>query len=145
VATQPILTQGRNRRAGLRPLLASVATLCFGFAGPALAQSQQAVASGSVTIVQPAGAGVAYDVATQVLTSIFLSGQKGQQLSLLLPGRRLRNHSLVPALQAQSGPGNILVLSTDTVSINVETVDVESAQARRNRGFDTMLVLAQFN
>jgi hypothetical protein len=126
-------------------VLRLVAALSLGIAGPALAQSQPVAASGSATIVQPVGAGVAYDVATQVLTSIFVSGQTGQQLSLLLPGRRVGGNSLVPALQAQSASGNVLVLSTGTVSINVDTVETASGRAGRNRGNDTTLVLAQFN
>lgn len=126
------------------PVLALAAALSLGFAGAAQAQAQRN-ASGSVTIVQPVGAGVAYDVRSQVLTAIFLSGQIGEQLSLLLPGKQTGTGAHVSGIQAFTAPGNIVVLSSGTVSINLGTVEASSGRAGRDGDTGTMLVLAQFN
>lgn len=134
---------GRTGLARAWPVLVAGATLSL--VQPAPARAQQAVASGGATIVQPVGAGVTYDVATKVLTAIFLSGQTGEQLSFLLPGKRLRQRSQPAGMQSFTARGNIVVLSTETVSINIGTVDPSPGPTGPNGGTDTMLVLAQFN
>lgn len=138
------MTMGRRPGAIARPALALAAAVSFGFAGSAQAQAPRS-ASGSVTIVQPVGAGVAYDIRSQVLTAIFLSGQIGEQLSLLLPGKRTGAGSHVSGIHALAAPGNIVVLSSLTVSINLETVEPSSGRIGRDGDTGTMLVLAQFN
>lgn len=138
------MTWGCRQGAIARSSLALAAALSLGFAGGAQAQAQR-TASGSATIVQPVGAGVAYDIRSQVLTAIFLSGQVGEQLSLLLPGKHNGAGSHVSGIQAFAAPGNIVVLSSGTVSINLATVEASSGRAGRDGETGTMLVLAQFN
>ena len=138
------MTWGRRQRVMAGPSLALAAALSLCSTGAAQAQTQRS-ASGSVTIVQPVGAGVAYDVRSRVLTAIFLSGQIGEQLSLLLPGKHSGAGSHVSGIQAFAAPGNIVVLSSGMVSINLRSVEAAAGRAGRTGDVDTMLVLAQFN
>lgn len=131
---------GSRQAVAARLLLAFAATSMFCGAGTAQAQSQRS-ASGSVTIVQPVGVGVAFDVRSQVLTSIFLSGRVGEQLSLLWLGKHTGASAPGAGMQVYAGPGNIVVLSSGVVSIDL--VELGPAPGRRRDG--TMLVLAQFN
>lgn len=134
-----------NRQAAaVRLLLAVAVTSLFCGVGTARAQSQRS-ATGSVTIVRPVGVGVAFDVRSQVLTSIFLSGQVGEQLSLLLSGRHTGANFPDAGMQTFAGPGNIVVLSSGVVSIDLVEVDQSTGHRRRTGEDGTMLVLAQFN
>lgn len=135
---------GSRQAAAARLLLALSATSMFCGVGTARAQSQR-LASGSVTIVQPVGVGVAFDVRSQVLTSIFLSGQVGEQLSLFWLGKHTGASSPDAGMQVYAGPGNIVVLSSGVVSIDLVEVGPVAGHTRRTGEVGNMLVLAQFN
>ncbi len=135
---------GSRQAAAARLLLALAVTSMFGGVGTARAQSQRS-ASGGVTIVQPVGVGVAFDVRSQVLTSIFLSGQVGEQLSLFWLGKHTGASSPDAGMQVYAGPGNIVVLSSGVVSIDLVEVGPVAGHTRRTGEVGNMLVLAQFN
>ena len=112
---------GSRQRALAGPLLALASTLSLGFTASAQAQTEGS-ASGNVTIIQPVGAGVAFDVRSQVLTAIFLSGQIGEQLSLFLPSNYNGRGPQPSEVQTFAAPDNIVVLSSGTISINLTAV-----------------------
>lgn len=135
---------GSRQAASARMLLVFAAISMFCGVGTARAQSQRS-ASGSATIVQPVGVGVAFDVRSQVLTSIFLSGQVGEQLSLFWLGKHTGASSPGTGMQVYTGPGNIVVLSSGVVSIDLVEVGPVAGHTRRTGEVGNMLVLAQFN
>lgn len=139
------MNRGCILRAMVMPTLALGAAFSFSPSAVAQPEGQRAAATASTTIVQPVGAGVAFDVSTKVLTAVFLSGQRGEQLSLLLPGRRQGGTLQSSAVQTFASRDGIVVLSTGTVSIDVGTMSAGPGRTDRNGGTNTMLVIAQFN
>lgn len=107
----------KHHRQALRVSASLLATVLAALpAAPALAQEQRAQASGSVELTDSSvGVGIAYDVLTETLSGIFLSGQPGDSVSLFLPGRRSRGGI------ASGGPipGEVLVLSTSSYRLDL--------------------------
>lgn len=117
-------------------------------AAPAAAQAEpwSAAASGGVAIVEPVGASVAYNVVTQVLSAIFLSGRESEKISLVRPGRE-GNAASGSAVNrpVDAGSESFVVLASGTVSVNVGSFGGQSADGSRNGDDGTVVVLAQFN
>ena len=96
---------------------------------PALAQATNAFlpetrasAQGSVVIEQPVGSGIAYNVLTSALSSVFLSGRSGDAVSLTSAVRS----------------GDAVVLSADTYPVSLARTGAAGPQG-------SLLFLAQFN
>ncbi|WP_310534677.1 hypothetical protein [Novosphingobium sp.] len=91
----------------------------------AFAQEGSASAQGSVVIEQPVGSGIAYNVLTSALSSVFLSGRSGDAVSLTSAVRS----------------GDAVVLSADTWPVSLG----RAAGAPGPQGQANLLFLAQFN
>lgn len=94
-------------------------------AAPACAQQSRATAEGSVTIERPVGSGIAFNVLTASLSSVFLSGRRGDAVSLTSGG-----------LGAET-----VVLSADTYPVSLQG----RGQAAGGGAPSNLLFLAQFN
>lgn len=99
--------------------------------GPAMAQATNAFApesrtsaQGSVVIEQPVGSGIAYNILTSALSSVFLSGRSGDAVSLTSAVRS----------------GDAVVLSADTYPVSLGRNGAPGPQGGGN-----LLFLAQFN
>ena len=97
----------------------------FAQATSAFAQEGTASAQGSVVIEQPVGSGIAYNVLTSALSSVFLSGRSGDAVSLTSAVRS----------------GDAVVLSADTYPVSLG----RSGGAPGPQGQTNLLFLAQFN
>lgn len=115
-------------------LTSALATLSGAtFSGaPAFAQATNAyvpenrsTAQGSVVIEQPVGSGIAYNVLTSALSSVFLSGRSGDAVSLTSAVRS----------------GDAVVLSADTYPVSLG----RAGSAPGPQGQANLLFLAQFN
>jgi hypothetical protein len=111
---------------------------------------EQAV--GTAEIVGTVSTGVAFDIATRLLTSIFVTGRTGDTVSIFAP--------VATAAQIGSGlwrgvaPGSagqiamledVTILSQGTVSINLQQIEEPADQTAGNRRRGMFVVLAQFN
>lgn len=138
---------------GRRPNMSKIA-LCLTsalasiYAVPAFAQEQQASARGLIEITRSVGTGIAFDVLTDTLSGVFLTGQVGDSVSLLLPPRR--------AAGSARGriPGEVVVLSTASYSFDIAGNAPPASQDNGDAhlqpaGYDSspgnLLFLAQFN
>jgi hypothetical protein len=97
----------------------------FAQANAAFAQEGSASAQGSVVIEQPVGSGIAYNVLTSAVSSVFLSGRSGDAVSLTSAVRS----------------GDAVILSTDTYPVSLG----RAGGAPRPQGQANLLFLAQFN
>jgi hypothetical protein len=114
-------------------MLLGATALATVLAAPAQARAQRAESRGSLSLAEPVGTGIAVDTVTAALTSIFLSGQAGNPVSLLMP------------TQSRSGPvagsqAAIVVLSSTSYDVNVAAVTNGDDGKLGN-----LLYLAQFN
>ncbi len=100
-------------------------TPAFAQATNAYVPESRATAQGSVVIEQPVGSGIAYNVLTSALSSVFLSGRSGDAVSLTSAVRS----------------GDAVVLSADTYPVSLgPTGGAPGPQGQAN-----LLFLAQFN
>lgn len=122
------------------------------YAVPAFAQEQQASVRGLIEITRSVGTGIAFDVLTDTLSGVFLTGQVGDSVSLLLPPRR--------AAGSARGriPGEVVVLSTASYSFDIagnappsnppasqDNGDAHLQPAGYDSSPGNLLFLAQFN
>lgn len=133
------------RRARAMPLLVLGAALSLEVSPSASAQEQSVSAGAAVTLLEPVGAGVAFDVSTQALTAIFLTGRRGEQLSLTMGGRSAAGEAVLNEAQTYRAEGGIVVLSTGIVSIDVDKIEMPPGRTGRASDRGTTVVLAQFN
>jgi hypothetical protein len=100
-------------------------------------------ASGSVALIQPAGVGVTFDVQTQALSSIFISGQQGDPLSLRVSSPQT-DFSQTP--QTFAGDfGKVIILSNDLVSVNFDQFPAWSYGKKKPDSPAPLIIVAQFN
>lgn len=98
---------------GLSAVLA-LAVAGSALAPAALAQGVGAQAEGSVAILTPAGSGVAYDVLTDTLSGVFLAGEQGEPVSLLLTRKRGKRGAIGNLI-----PQDVMVLSTGSYHLDL--------------------------
>jgi hypothetical protein len=130
---------GRSRTASQLLALAGLVA----FLVPQSAMASAAMSGGSVTLVEPAGVGVTFDVQTQVLSAIFLSGRPGDPLSL-----RVSNQQTGFAQGAQAVAGNfgkVIVLSDDLVSLDLQQLSNGGPGRKQSSTPDSLVIVAQFN
>lgn len=142
------MDMGKDRRRAMRHWAIVVgAVLAVSPPSPVVAQGQRAAAGGAVEISEAVGAGIAYDLLTDILSTVFLSGRTGDSVSLLLPersgsGSRLPNEVVVLStayyrMDVASGVARAIVANPDA--------KVGLTPLRDGGGPDNFLVLAQFN
>jgi hypothetical protein len=117
------------------------------------AQGVTAQASGSTEIVGGAvSAGVSFDVASRLLTSIFVTGGIGDTVSIFAPAPiagviaqgAWRDVAGISAGQT-AALGDITILSRGAVSINVQQIRQSSGRSSDDPDTGVFVVLAQFN
>jgi len=121
--------------------------------GSAHGQTATAQASGSTEIVGGAvSAGVSFDVATRLLTSIFVTGGAGDTVSIFVPavtGAPVGQNAGREATGLSSGQlpslGDITIVSSSAVSIDVQQIRNSPGQSSENPDAGVFVVLAQFN
>lgn len=145
------MSLGRRRKM-FRIALCSASALASLSAVPALAQEQSASSRGLVEITRSVGVGIVFDVLTEAISGVFLEGQPGDSVSLLLPPR--------PALAGGNRhiPGEVVALSTASYKFDISgKLPPANPPARRENGGarlqlagygaapGNLLFLAQFN
>lgn len=108
----------------------------------ALAQAVSARAGGSLVIPAPGGSGVAYDVLTDTLSGVFLAGEQGEPVSLLLAGKRGKRGTIANLI-AQ----DVMVLSTGSYQLDLPLQRGAGMMPppRDAAAPGELLLLAQFN
>ena len=101
---------GRRPNMG-KTALCLTSALASIYAVPAFAQEQRASARGLLEITRSVGTEIAFDVLTDALSGVFLEGQPGDTVSLLLPPRRAGSSKRIP--------GEVVVLSTASYKIDI--------------------------
>jgi hypothetical protein len=135
---------------------AAYALLAFAACPPPATAHGQAVtaqAGGSAEIVGGAvSAGVSFDVATRLLTSIFVTGRTGDTVSIFAPtaaatpiGQNAWHEAMGISSSQLAALGDITILSRGAVSINVQQIRKSSDQAPDDPDAGVFVVLAQFN
>lgn len=139
---------GQNRRkfmggiaavacAGLIPVAAGAA---------AMAGTDAQEAAASVVIVEPVGAGFSYDILNDAVSAVFLNGDAGDSVSVLMSRRRTgpRNLQRVTA----DPQGGVVVMASGVYRIDLLTPVNSAARGLRSLmlpGGGSILFLAQFN
>ncbi len=131
----------QNMASGLSAVLA-LAVAGTALAPPVLAQGVGARAGGSVVILTPGGSGIAYDVLTDTLSGVFLAGEQGEPISLLLAGKRGKRGTIANLI-----PQDVMVLSTGSYQLDLPHQPGEGpmAQLPEAAAPGELLFLAQFN
>ncbi len=145
------MSMGRRRKM-CRIALCLTSALASLPAVSALAQERRASSRGLVEITRSVGTGIAFDVLTDALSGVFLEGQPGDSVSLLLPPRR------VGAGSSKHVPGEVVVLSTASYQFDISgksspanppSIRVNGGVRLQPAGYgaapDNLLFLAQFN
>ena len=104
---------------------------------------QSATTQGSVVIARSVGSGIAFNILTNALSAVFLSGQQGDTVSLVLPARGVGGQFRVWA--GAPVPGEVLVLSAGSYSVVVAANPAESNRQESANSPNDLLFLAQFN
>jgi len=114
---------------------------------PAHGQGPIAQADGNTEIVGTVSTGVSFDVASRLLTSIFVTGRVGDTVSIFTPTtirtELSRDIALASATQIAT-LDDITILSRGTVSVNLQQVR-ESTDTSLDYGKSFFVILAQFN
>jgi hypothetical protein len=114
-------------------------------------QGRISQANGSAEIVGTVSAGVSFDIATRLLTSIFVTGRAGDTVSMLAPtsatsiGQGEWRRIAGIAQDRAAALGDITILSRGAVSINVQQMRKSPDQSPDNPDAGVFVVLAQFN
>ena len=101
------------------------------------AMAEQADANGSVSLVDQANAGVAFNIGTQALSGILLGGAQASALTL-------QPEAALPQSIASTS-GNVTVLSTSLVSVDIKEFSTGASALAGAQPSATLIVLAQFN
>ncbi len=135
-------------RAALLGMAASLASV------PVAAQAIESTATtadaqASVVVVEPVGAGFSFDVMNDAVSAVFLSGDVGDSVSLLMSG-----HKSAPQ-NAQGASGGVVVMASGVYRIDMLQPTSGSLRMLRGRMTGAMpgavprgssiLFLAQFN
>lgn len=135
----------RMTRQIMAPGLPAVLALAFAgsaLAPSALAQGVGARAGGSAVILTPGGSGIAYDVLTDTLSGVFLAGEQGEPVSLLLAGKRGKRGAIANLI-----PQDVMVLSTGSYQLDLphQREAGPMPQLPEAAAPGELLFLAQFN
>lgn len=109
----------------MRSAMFAATSLALLSAAPASAQQSRASAEGSVVIERPVGSGIAFNVLTASLSSVFLSGRSGDAVSLT----------------SGASSAETVVLSADTYPVSLQG----RGPAAGGGNPSNLLFLAQFN
>lgn len=141
----------KNRRQAMRTSASGlVAVLAFAIGSIASAQDTGASAAASLEVIDAVGTGINIDLATELLSGIFLAGRTGDTVSILVPGSRARTGAR--AMQATSG-SFVLSASSYRLDLGLGTGIALTGGAGKASFFlsafgstpGSLLYLAQFN
>ncbi len=108
---------------------------------PAAAQAQEATAHGSVEVTtESVGTGIAYNLLTDALSAVFLSGQPGDLVSFELHG--LSRNPNLETIGSQSD--GMVVLSTASYRLDLGTPITPSPRPGRLDAGPLQLILGRF-
>ncbi|CAH0497447.1 hypothetical protein [Novosphingobium sp. CECT 9465] len=100
----------------------------------------------SVVVVEPVGAGFAFDIINDAVSAVFLNGDAGDSVSLLMSRRRSEPRN------GQRNPGGVVVMTSGVYRIDLLTPVNGGLRASRGTsagagwsGGSSILFLAQFN
>ncbi|MBB4612141.1 hypothetical protein [Novosphingobium taihuense] len=108
-----------------------------------VAHAATAEASASVVIVEPVGAGFSFDILSDTVSAVFLNGDAGDSVSLLMSGRK-------PGGQSASRESGVVVMASGVYRIDLLQSAASPARLRStiraaSPGGSSILFLAQFN
>lgn len=108
------------------------------------AQGIRANAIGSVSIEEPVGTTLAYDIMRQLQTAIFPTGSCFERASSADLAQRAARAG-IPVVARGSCLGRQFIPSDDAVSVGIQTFYLPGIASDQDAGRRTILVLAQFN
>lgn len=125
--------------------LASIGLMTFAaLTSPPVAHATAAPADASVVILEPVGAGFSFDLLSDAVSAVFLNGDAGDSVSLLMSRRR-------PGPNGQPrNEGGVLVMASGVYRIDLLQPTASGARLRGalrlpSPGGSSILFLAQFN
>lgn len=105
-------------------------------------------AQASVVVADPVGAGLSFDLVNDAISAVFLSGDSGDSVSLLLSGGKDGEQTAPRDDRAQRLQGGVVVMASGVYRIDLLT-PVAGGRPIRLRsplpGSGSILFLAQFN
>jgi hypothetical protein len=122
----------------VRAAACGIALVAACLAPPAYGQGRTAQAGSSAEIVGAVSTGAIFDIGSDLLTSIFVTGRAGDTVSLLAPAV----NGLISTSQIAIRD-DVTVISDGMVSINIQ--QIRRAARGDNRKSGIVMVLAQFN
>lgn len=131
----------KNRRQAWRKSACGLAAILT-VASSSMAIAQQdtrANAAASLEVVDAVGTGINIDLATEVLTGIFLGGRVGDAVSILVPGRRAKTGG-----RAIRGTSDVVILSASSYRLELG-IGIGAAFPIAGIAPERLLYLAQFN
>lgn len=134
-----------NHRNGLRTAKLAMAAFLASMPVTAHATATTTEAQASVVVVEPVGAGFSFDVMNDAVSAVFLNGDAGDSVSLLMSRRKSAPQN------AQSAAGGVVVMASGVYRIDM--LQPASGALRMMRGVmpgavargSSILFLAQFN
>ncbi len=113
---------------------------------PAWGQGRTAQARGDVEIVGTVSTSAIFEIGTDLLTAIFVTGQAGDTVSMFTPASAAswRTDPSISPNQVAS-LDDVTILSHGTVSINLQRIKRAAGPPGSDDNPGTILVLAQFN
>lgn len=133
----------------IRGAVYGLAAALTGIHLPAQGESPIAQAGGNTEIVGTVSTGVAFDVTSQMLTSVFVTGRVGDTVSMFTPTTVQIRPDLSRDIALAAGTQiarleDITILSRGTVSVNLRQAR-SSADSAIDYATSVFVVLAQFN
>lgn len=127
-----------------RAIAAAFLAACAAFTSPSIARAEVISADATVVVVEPVGAGFSFDILSDAVSAVFLNGDVGDSVSLLLsrskPGPR----------STPRNEGGVLVMASGVYRIDLlqpvaSHARLHGALRGAAPGGSSILFLAQFN
>lgn len=123
---------------------AALIAACAVFTSPSIARAEATSADAAVVIAEPVGAGFSFDILSDAVSAVFLNGDAGDSVSVLMSRRKPGPKS------TPRNDGGVLVMASGVYRIDLLQ---PAASATRLRGAlrasapggSSILFLAQFN